>query len=293
MDEICLRMEGVHYWRGAEQILSGIDWEIRKGENWAVLGANGSGKTTLMRIATGYIGSSQGRVFLLEGWISEIILPKVRQRVGFVSSAIADHLLRWWTHTPGVEVVASGKEAVIGAFSRATSPERERAAHLLEQLGFPHLAQRPFGLMSSGERQICLIARAQSSARGLTILDEPCAGLDLAAREKTLLALQRACCAKDSHAHVLITHHPEEIVPSISHVLLLRRGQVVAKGEKQSVLTEENLSETYGLPLHIVTRNGRMWLIPEGWGEEGDAVTLPLTVVEGEMELRTPSPQVR
>lgn len=264
-----MRMEGIHYWRGEDHILSGIDWEVKEGENWAVLGSNGSGKTTLMRIATGYIGSSQGRVFLLEGWISEIILPKVRQRVGFVSSAIADHLLRWWTHTPGVEVVASGKKAVIGAFKGASVSEKERAAGLLEQLGFPQLAQRPFGLMSSGERQICLIARAQNSARGLTILDEPCAGLDLAAREKTLQALQRACAAGEPQAHVLITHHPEEIVPNITHVLLLRRGKVVAKGEKHAVLTESNLSETYGLPLRIIMDQGRLWVIPGQTVEEG------------------------
>lgn len=269
MDEFCLRMEDVHYWRGEDRILSGIDWEVRKGENWAVLGANGSGKTTLMRIATGYTGSSHGRVYLLEGWISEIILPKVRQKVGFVSSAVADHLLRWWTHTPGIEVVASGKEAVIGAFIRATTKERERASGLLENLGCPHLVDRPFGLMSSGERQICLIARAQSSSRGLTILDEPCAGLDLAAREKTLLALQRACGTQEPHSHVLITHHPEEIIPNISHVLLLKAGQVVAKGTKQEVLTEENLSTTYGLPLHIVTENGRLWVIPVSQMEAG------------------------
>ena len=262
MDEFCLRMEDVHYWRGDDQILSGINWEVRKGENWAVLGSNGSGKTTLMRIATGYIGSSRGRVYLLEGWISEIILPKVRQRVGFVSSVVADHLMRWWTHTPGVEVVASGKEAVIGAFARATLKDREHATNLLENLGFPHLATRPFGLMSSGERQICLIARAQSGSKGLTILDEPCAGLDLAAREKTLLALEKACEIQDTHSHVLITHHPEEIVPSISHVLLIRAGKVVAKGEKETVLTEENLSTTYGLPLHLVRENGRLWVIP-------------------------------
>ncbi len=263
MDEICLRMEDVHYWRGDDQILSRINWEVKKGENWAVLGSNGSGKTTLMRIATGYIGTSHGRVYLLEGWISEIILPKVRQKVGFVSSVVADHLLRWWTHTPGVEVVASGKEAVIGAFSRATHLEREHAASLLDQLGFPQLTQRPFGLMSSGERQICLIARAQNSVKGLTILDEPCAGLDLAAREKTLLALERACSTKAPQSHILVTHHPEEIVPSISHVLLLRAGEVVAKGVKHQVLTQENLSATYGLPLRVVKDHGRFWVIPE------------------------------
>lgn len=259
-----LKLEEVSFRRGEKWILRNIDWEIHQGQHWAVLGANGSGKTTLVRVATGYEGSSWGRVFLIEGWISEIVLPEVRKKVGFVSSALVDHLLRWWGHTYGEEVVASGKQAVIGDYKRASQEDLARSRETLESLGFGYLAQARFGLMSSGERQICLFARSRMGDNDLLIFDEPCAGLDLCSREKVLSGLREACLAPEAPPTILITHHSEEILPEMTHVLLLRKGQVVACGPKQQVLNDELLSLTYGLPIHVYQTEGRYWAIPLG-----------------------------
>lgn len=272
-DGLCLTMEGVSFRRGDKWILRHIDWEVRRGQHWAVLGANGSGKTTLVRIATGYEGSSSGRVFLIEGWISEIVLPEVRKRVGFVSSALVDHLLRWWRHTLGEEVVASGRDAMIGDYKRASESERVRSREILENLGFGYLAQARFGLMSSGERQICLLARSRMSQNDLLIFDEPCAGLDLSSREKVLTGLREICLAPDAPSVILITHHSEEILPEMTHVLLLRQGQVVASGPKEEIMTDDLLSLTYGVPIRVHRMEKRYWAIPLG---ENNAVKKPL-----------------
>jgi iron complex transport system ATP-binding protein len=263
MAETCLQMDQVSLRRGEQWILKNISWEVKQGEHWAILGGNGSGKTTLMRIATGYLGASQGRVFLLEGWINQIILPEVRKKIGFVSSTLSDHLFRWWSQVPGLEVVLSGQEAVIGAYTRSTHEQKQKAQELLQSFGMEYLATRPFGLMSSGERQICLIARARFAQNQLLILDEPCAGLDLSAREQVLRVISHHCGLFTTEPTLLITHHPEEIVPGITHVLLLKNGTVLAAGLREKVLIPHFLSETYEIPLRVIHENGRVWVIPE------------------------------
>jgi iron complex transport system ATP-binding protein len=89
-----LRLDQIAFRRAETEVLHGITWRVRPGEHWAVLGPNGSGKTTLIMIATGYQPSSRGRVFLLDGYISEIVLPQVRERIGLVSAALSDAMLQ-------------------------------------------------------------------------------------------------------------------------------------------------------------------------------------------------------
>jgi iron complex transport system ATP-binding protein len=257
-----LRLEEVGFWRADARILREIDWEVRTGEHWAILGPNGSGKTTLVMIATGYQPSSAGRVFVIDGYISEIVLPRVRERVALASAALSETMLERRRHTTGLEVVLSGRYASLGLFAAPPPAAVARAREILAQLGGERLAEVPFARMSTGQRQLCMLGRCQMADSLLVILDEPCAGLDLAAREALLAAIGRGC---DSVAtpQVLVTHHPEEIVAGITHVLLLREGAIVAQGPRAAVLNEENLSRTFGLRLRVLHEAGRVWVIPQ------------------------------
>ena len=125
----------------------------------------------------------------------------------------------------------------------------------LKQVGCEYLAERSWRVLSQGERQRVLIGRALMAKPRVLILDEPCAGLDPAAREHFLQFLQRLGGRKNSPALVLVTHHVEEIMPVFSHVLLLKKGRVLAAGEKADVLTSKNLSQTF---------TARMRLLPAG-----------------------------
>ena len=96
----------------------------------------------------------------------------------------------------------------------------------------------------------------------LLLLDEPAAGLDLGGREDLVARLATLAADPDAPASVLVTHHVEEIPPGYGHGLLLREGGVVAAGLLDDVLTDENLSTTFGLPLAVQRRRGRYtaWL---------------------------------
>ncbi len=268
MSDVRLQMEAVAFRRGEATVLQGIDWRVRQGEHWAVLGPNGSGKTTLMLAASGYVPTSGGRVFLLEGYMSDIALPRVRRRVGIASAALHDHMLRHRRRSTGLEVVLSGRDGSLGLFRRPTAEEVDRAEELLDQFGARALRDMRFDLMSTGQRQRCLVARCYMAQSDLVILDEPCAGLDIAAREKLLQALRSACCRFRDTPHVLVTHHPSEIVPEITHVLMLRGGRVLVQAPRDEALTEENLRAAFGTPLHVVRDDGRVWVLPAGGSEE-------------------------
>ena len=262
MSSPLLAMEDVHLRRGDATIVAGVNWQVKPHEHWALLGPNGSGKTSLIMMAVGYVPASRGRIHLIEDYISRIVLRDVRRRVGVVSSALSDAMLTRHARTSGLEVAASGRFASLGLYERPSAEDLARAEGFLTRLGGARLLALPFCTMSTGERQICLIARCYVADSDLVILDEPCAGLDIPARETVLGALQSACANPDSPAHILITHHPSEIVPGITHVLLMSGGRVAAQGVRGSVLTEGNLSAAYGLPLTVEHAGGRVWVRP-------------------------------
>jgi iron complex transport system ATP-binding protein len=119
------------------------------------------------------------------------------------------------------------------------------------------MAHRPFGTLSEGERKRAQIARALMPDPELLLLDEPGAGLDLGGREDLVSRLTDLARNPAAPAQVLVTHHVEEIPPGYTHALLLRGGQVVAAGPAEQVVTQEALSETFGLALRVQRSDGR------------------------------------
>jgi iron complex transport system ATP-binding protein len=157
-------------------------------------------------------------------------------------------------------VVLTAAYAVVGRFREQYELLDEvRARALLEQFGVVHLAARPYGTLSEGERKRVQIARALMTDPELLLLDEPAAGLDLGGREDLVRRLGELAADELAPALVLVTHHVEEIPLGITHALLLRDGRVVAQGKAGEVLTPEHLSATFGLPLAVHEESGRFY----------------------------------
>ena len=230
---------------------------MQPGEHWAILGANGSGKTSLLSALTGYLTPTGGAVrvlgqqYGLSDWMS------LRTRIGIVSSAIRQQIP---DYEESFITVLGGKYGMIDYWGRIKRTDRAEALALLEQTDSAHLAKRTWQVLSQGERQRILIARALMTQPEILILDEPCAGLDPVAREHFLGFMSRLAGHKKSPALILVTHHVEEIVPEITHVLLIREGSVVAAGPKAKVLNSANLSETFGAPVTLSRSGGRAFL---------------------------------
>jgi iron complex transport system ATP-binding protein len=234
--------------RGGQSILKNISWRVDAGQHWVILGANGSGKTSLLSALTAYLTPSSGEIDVLGAGYGRTDWRELRRRVGLVSSSIRQLIS---DEVTGLEIVASGKEAIVNPSVRSSSADRQRAAGLLRRTETLPLAERRWEVLSQGERQRILIARALMADPPLLILDEPCAGLDPVARERFVAFLDRLGRKRGGPALVLVTHHVEEIAPVFTHALLLRDGTVLAAGEKAQMLTSARLSKVFGAPMRV------------------------------------------
>lgn len=249
-------LDHISFIRNGTTILKDITICIGHGQNWAIIGQNGSGKTSLISIIGGYHHPSEGKAVVLGKKFGSTDLRELRLRIGECSSEIRDIIHNW---DPAKDIVLSGRFASIGLYETPSPKDHKRAAYLFDFLGLSDKSDRRFMTLSDGEKQKVLLARALMSEPELLVLDEPCAGLDLKAREEFLDAVQEMCTKKGGPALIYITHHIEEIIPAITHALALRKGRVIASGRKEDVLTNKVLSETFEVPIELHEKEGRIW----------------------------------
>jgi iron complex transport system ATP-binding protein len=235
-------------------ILESINWRVEHGQHWAILGANGSGKTSLLSTLTGYMPLSAGEISVLGETYGKTDWRELRKRVGIVSSSI-QHLVEG--HQAPLQTIIGGRHAMIGMWGETSSAERAQALKILRQIEAEAIRDRPWRVLSQGERQRVLIGRALMAKPQLLILDEPCADLDPVAREHFLQFLARLAISGNSPTLVLVTHHVEEIIPAFTHVLVLRGGNVLAAGPKSKVLTSGTLSVAFNAAVRLRRHHGR------------------------------------
>ena len=234
-------------------LLRDVSFEMRAGEHWVLLGPNGSGKTSLLRALMAYL-HGPGEIHVLGEEYGAYDWAQLRKRVGMVSSALTSSVP---DDEPAWRTVLSGREAMLGHWGESSPEQRQEAQGLLERVQCGGLTRREWGVLSQGERQRVLFARALMARPALMILDEPCAGLDIVARARFLDFLEAFGADAGGPRMLLVTHHVEEIVPAFTHVLVLSGGQVVAAGPKREVLTDETLTKAFGAPVRITEREGR------------------------------------
>lgn len=256
--EKILSLNNIIWRRNGDTILDDISFEVNYGEQWAVLGLNGAGKTSLLDIIMGYNYPTSGSASVIGTEFGRASLPDMRKRIGYVSSSL-DKFHETLNRETGLNIVLSGKFSSFGIYQDIDEDSKETAETVLEDLNLSHLADRTYNTFSQGERRRILIGRALMSNPELLILDEPCSGLDIRAREDVLKIVNRI---PEEERHLLyVTHHIEELTSAITHVLLIKDGGIVAAGPKEEVLTGKMLSETYKTPVKVYFENERPWLV--------------------------------
>jgi len=219
--DLLVEMKHVAVAYGDLVVFEHLDWTVRRGENWAVVGPNGSGKTTLLGMITGdNLQAYANEIYLFGKKRGEgESIWDIRRRLGVVSPELQ---LQYRYPIPAREVILSGFFDSIGLYRTATKAQGDLADQWLEFLGMQDRAQRPFNRLSYGEKRLMLIARAMVKSPELLILDEPCQGLDRSNREM-ILTLMQSIGSGGSTGLIYITHHQEELIPCISHVLKLQK----------------------------------------------------------------------
>jgi iron complex transport system ATP-binding protein len=252
-----LELSDISVRRGDRIILGPINWQVLEGERWVVLGPNGAGKTTLLQICSSLIHPTTGEINILGEKLGKVDVFELRTRIGLTSSALVEQL------PPDelvMDVVLTAAYAMLGRWQEKYDLwDESRAMALLTALGVRELGERLFGSLSEGEKKRVQIARALMADPELLLLDEPASSLDLGGREDLLRRIESLSKDPLAPATVIVTHHIEEIPVGTTHALLLREGAVVAQGEVASVITDQNLTQAYGLAITVQNEGGRFF----------------------------------
>ena len=258
---IQLSLTNVSLERQNKKLLNNVTWQVNKGEHWAILGLNGSGKTSLLKLITAEYWTSQGSVEVLGNKFGGTDISNMRTKIGIVGSFIAERLS---PHMLAEKIVLTGKYKSSILYTEYGEKELEEARQMLISIGGEHLLDRIYASLSQGEKQLLLIARSLMESPEILILDEATSGLDLFAREKLLRQIEQITNLPKAPTILYVTHHAEEITRSFTHVLLLKKGNIIAQGPKEQVLTEDILSNFYDQTVSIVPLgDDRIYIKPE------------------------------
>lgn len=256
-----LAFEQVQFVRQQNALLQDINWRIEAGEDWAVLGLNGAGKSLMLNMISGNLWPSSGKLTVLGEVFGETSIPDLTKRIGWVSQSLQERIHR---EEQAEYIVLSGKFASIGIYQNYSEADMAEAKQLLVSLGAKKLIGKVYQVLSQGEKQIVLIARALMAKPELLILDEPCNGLDLFAREDLLSRIKKMKQAADALSLLYVTHHTEEILPLLNHVLMIRDGKIFKQGKRAELLNETVLNDFYQRPIAIhEMKDDRMMVIPK------------------------------
>jgi len=225
---------------GSYRAVRGFSMSIHEGDFTVLMGANGSGKTTVLRAIMDFEKRESGEIRLFGAIINGRNKKVLRTRIGYVPQTLRiDFKMPFLVR----EVVAIGRFGIIGIGRRLKNKDYEAVDHALNEVGIHHLAERPFGHLSGGERQKVQIARAICQGSHLLFLDEPTNNLDLGAQLDFLKLLSRL------HAGgmgILIVMHDIQALPSgITKAIIVSHGKKEYEGPVRDALKPENLSLIY------------------------------------------------
>ena len=215
-------------------IVDDLSVTLGPGELWVLMGTNGSGKSTVLKTLAGLLEVIEGRLTMLGR------APGCQpRRVAYLPQHPA-----WFVTLPlrALDVVAMGRFAHLGLFTRVREADRRAVAEACERLGVDAFAGRPMRELSGGQQQRTHLAQVLARQADVLLLDEPTAGLDAAGRRAVTEAID---AERRRGATVVVATHDLADAEHADLVVLLAHG-IVALGAPQEALTDEHLRTCYG-----------------------------------------------
>lgn len=243
-DEIMVQVENATFKYGKKAVWENLNLVVKKGECLSLLGPNGCGKTTLLNCISGSNPLTSGSIKLLGREVSEYPVGEKAKILGYV---FQEHSAPF--PYSSIEVVRMGRTPHLGLFGAPDEKDTELAYSIMGDLGIAHLAGKSYTQISGGERQLVLIARTLCQQPDILIFDEPTSHLDFKNQALVLKNIKRL---SDSGMTIIMTSHfPNHVWHVGDRVAMMGYDGIIADGKASDVMTEENLSETYGVSVRI------------------------------------------
>jgi molybdate transport system ATP-binding protein len=231
MSQPLIQLDNVSVALNGNTILHGITWRLLPGEHWAIMGANGSGKSTLLKLIRGELWPAPERggrrVYAFDG-DGQTTAVGIKEKIALVSPELQGRYLQQEWRLSALQVIHSGFLGGDYVYQKLTSSQKDFAQTIISLIGITALLSRNVQELSTGELRKVLIARALTGAPRVLVCDELCDGLDAVSRNDLLEIL--GSVALSGTQLLYTTHRPEELVPAITHRLVLDQGRIVNHG---------------------------------------------------------------
>ncbi|MEQ6378087.1 metal ABC transporter ATP-binding protein [Bacillaceae bacterium S4-13-56] len=250
MSDPILSIQDVSFVYEQKPVLESINFEIQRGSFVGLVGPNGSGKTTLIKLILGLLRPQTGSIQLFQTPIQKF---HDWSKMGFVSQK-ANSFNAGFPATVS-EVVSTGLTAKIGYFRFFSKQDKEKVKQALNQVEMLDYLNQNIGNLSGGQQQRVFIARALVSDPELLILDEPTVGVDQEHVQK-FYHLLAELNKKRGITLLLVTHDIGTVTSYVSQIACLNKSlQFHGDPESFAALSDQEVSDLYGHPLHVVTHH--------------------------------------
>ncbi len=238
-----LIVDSVRFSYDSVEVLKGVSFKLEHSEILGIVGPNGSGKTTLLKCINTILKPKQGEILLNDKKISSLKRTEIAKIFGYVPQN-SNHD----TTLTVFEIVLMGRRPYVAWW--CSEKDIEKVWQILKMLGIEHLAMRKISELSGGEKQRVLIARALAQEAKILLLDEPTSNLDLK-HQIEVMDLIKTLIKENGLAAVTVLHDLNIAAKYCDKLIMMKEGRIYAAGDIDSVLTEQNIKEVYGVTVSV------------------------------------------
>jgi len=247
-----LKVEGIEFSYNSHPVLNNVSFEVNKGESLSILGNNGAGKTTLLKCINRILKPKKGTVFLEEKDLSKFSRQEIAQMIGYVPQRHDSSRFTVF------DAVLLGRKPYIKW--NISEKDLEIVQRVLEMLGLEHLALKYIDELSGGELQKVFIARALAQEPRILLLDEPTSNLDLKNQIEVMSIIKQI--ARENGISSIVVMHDINLALRFSDKFLLLKGNTIFAYGDINIITPENISYVYGIPVIVKRINDIPIVIP-------------------------------
>lgn len=244
-----IEVNGLTFGYGGTPILKGVTFQLTKGEVVGLVGPNGAGKSTVIKLLTRVLRASAGEVLVDGEHVQALSRLELARRLAVVpqTGELAQDFSAF-------ELALMGRTPHVGFFRTESQKDLDITEAAMRRTETWGLRERLIGELSGGERQRVLLARALVQEPNYLLLDEPTNHLDLRYQTQVLRFTRQEVA--NGLGALVVLHDLNLAARVCERILVLHKGQIVAQGEPQSVLSQALIREVYGAEVALFAQPG-------------------------------------